>query len=194
MHKGYKCLDPAEGRVYISRDAVFDENVFPFSQLRPNAGVRLREEISLLPETLLNSPISSPGDIVFHDQHVSSPMPTNSLTSSTRSLGDAGGNADQNGVGSIKNGRYFMCDTPGGSPCTRVEEDTAAPVGYVDSAQDSAAPAHGGSALGSGSGGVSQTAGDSCLMHDSVDSRPAHAGSSTAGVGDSTLRSGAPMP
>jgi histone deacetylase 1/2 len=30
-HKGYKCLDRATGRIYISRDVVFDESVFPFS-------------------------------------------------------------------------------------------------------------------------------------------------------------------
>jgi hypothetical protein len=29
MHKGYKCLDVANGRVYISRDVVFDESIFP---------------------------------------------------------------------------------------------------------------------------------------------------------------------
>jgi len=54
-HKGFKCLDPSVGRVYISRDIVFDENVFPFSELHPNAGARLRAEISLLPESLLSS-------------------------------------------------------------------------------------------------------------------------------------------
>jgi hypothetical protein len=31
-HKGYKCFDRTTGRVYITRDVVFDENVFPFSQ------------------------------------------------------------------------------------------------------------------------------------------------------------------
>ena len=31
-HKGYKCLDVATGRVYISRNVIFDENVFPFSR------------------------------------------------------------------------------------------------------------------------------------------------------------------
>ena len=35
MHKGVKCLDVSSGRVYISRDVVFDESVFPFSQLHP---------------------------------------------------------------------------------------------------------------------------------------------------------------
>jgi histone deacetylase 1/2 len=42
LHKGYKCLDISTGRVYISRDVIFDEKVFPFSQLHPNAGARLR--------------------------------------------------------------------------------------------------------------------------------------------------------
>jgi hypothetical protein len=28
-HKGYKCLDIDSGRVYVSRDVIFDENVFP---------------------------------------------------------------------------------------------------------------------------------------------------------------------
>jgi histone deacetylase 1/2 len=32
-HKGYKCLDRETGRVYISRDVVFDENQFPFKTI-----------------------------------------------------------------------------------------------------------------------------------------------------------------
>ena len=31
MHKGYKCLDRSTGQIYISRDIIFDESVFPFS-------------------------------------------------------------------------------------------------------------------------------------------------------------------
>ena len=31
IHKGYKCLHVATNRVYISRDVVFDENLFPFA-------------------------------------------------------------------------------------------------------------------------------------------------------------------
>jgi hypothetical protein len=49
QNKGFKCLDVAEGRVYISRDVVFDETVYPFAKLNPNSGVRLREELSLIP-------------------------------------------------------------------------------------------------------------------------------------------------
>jgi hypothetical protein len=48
LHKWYKCLDISTGRVYISRDVVFDETVFPFASLHSNAGARLREEIILL--------------------------------------------------------------------------------------------------------------------------------------------------
>jgi hypothetical protein len=33
LHKGYKCLHVPTNRVYISRDVVFDENLFPFSAL-----------------------------------------------------------------------------------------------------------------------------------------------------------------
>jgi hypothetical protein len=54
LHKGFKCLYVAEGRVYISKDVVFDEDVYPFASLHPNAGPRLRAEILLLPSTLLN--------------------------------------------------------------------------------------------------------------------------------------------
>lgn len=52
MHKGVKCLDVSTGRVYISRDVVFDESVFPFKSLHPNAGALLRKEILLLPRNL----------------------------------------------------------------------------------------------------------------------------------------------
>jgi hypothetical protein len=52
LHKGYKCLDISIGRLYIARDIVFDETVFPFAALHSNAGARLRDEINLLPVSL----------------------------------------------------------------------------------------------------------------------------------------------
>lgn len=42
------------GRVYISRDVVFDEGVFPFSLLHSNAGSRLQQDILLLPPHLIS--------------------------------------------------------------------------------------------------------------------------------------------
>jgi hypothetical protein len=39
LHKGFKCLDVAGGRVYISSNVVFDEGMYPFSKLNPNTHV-----------------------------------------------------------------------------------------------------------------------------------------------------------
>jgi hypothetical protein len=36
LHKGYKCLDQDSSRVYISRDMIFDEAIFPFSNPSSN--------------------------------------------------------------------------------------------------------------------------------------------------------------
>nr|ABA98728.2 retrotransposon protein, putative, Ty1-copia subclass [Oryza sativa Japonica Group] len=62
IHKGFKCLDVSTGRVYISRDVVFDENVFPFSKLHSNAGARLRSEILLLPSSLIPNGVGYSND------------------------------------------------------------------------------------------------------------------------------------
>jgi hypothetical protein len=63
LHKGYKCLDISTGRLYISRDIVFDETVFPFAALHSNAGARLRAEIELLPLSL------HPVNLHHHEGH-----------------------------------------------------------------------------------------------------------------------------
>jgi hypothetical protein len=68
-------LEIKSGRVYISRDVIFDETQFPFSKLHPNAGARLRTEISLLPDTLLNPSLIG-GNSTFDFFGVSS-TPTN---------------------------------------------------------------------------------------------------------------------
>jgi hypothetical protein len=54
LHKGFKCLDINSGRLYISRDVIFDETIFPFAKLHSNAGMRLSQEILLLSSHLLN--------------------------------------------------------------------------------------------------------------------------------------------
>jgi hypothetical protein len=43
-HKGYKCLDMESGRVYISRDVVFDEAKFPFAT-NPSSNVEQPQNI-----------------------------------------------------------------------------------------------------------------------------------------------------
>jgi hypothetical protein len=60
MHKGYKCFKVSSGRVYISRDVIFDEEIFPFTELHSNVGARLRVEINLLPNHLLPSSSDDP--------------------------------------------------------------------------------------------------------------------------------------
>jgi hypothetical protein len=37
---------------------VFDENVFPFATLHPNAGARLHAELQILPDVLRNPSVS----------------------------------------------------------------------------------------------------------------------------------------
>jgi hypothetical protein len=79
LHKGFKCLDVGEGRVYISHDVVFDKTVHPFKKLNRNAGAQLRAEILLLPK---DSQPSTPGVELFSDSMLDMhniTVPTNSL-------------------------------------------------------------------------------------------------------------------
>jgi hypothetical protein len=51
MHKGYKCLYIPTNRVYISRDVVFDERVFPFASTHDKPTTPI-SEYALLPMLL----------------------------------------------------------------------------------------------------------------------------------------------
>jgi len=112
LHKGFKCLEPSVGRVYISRDVVFDEQVFPFSRLHPNAGARLKSELSILPDVLLN-PTTTFGDAIILDRCDDSP----NRGTSPSFLDATGTNGESNGGGSGENGaengalhrRHVLC-------------------------------------------------------------------------------------
>ena len=65
MHKGYKCLHVPSNRVYISRDVIFDENVFPFSNLPSSES----------PSTSTHFPIAI--DQFVYCTHVPSLLPNN---------------------------------------------------------------------------------------------------------------------
>jgi hypothetical protein len=100
MHKGFKCLDVSQGRIYISRDVVFDECVFPFADLHPNAGAQLRSEILLLPETLKN-----PSDIggVCTDDSILANSPSSNHAPECTGATDASGSTPRgSGKNSVK--------------------------------------------------------------------------------------------
>jgi histone deacetylase 1/2 len=113
MHKGFKCLEVSTGRVYISRDVVFDESVFPFTELHANAGARLRSEIQLLTPDLF-FPVRSMG----HEQlmhHETNPLPNN-----ISDVSDASN--EQHGDDAVDPGDTENPAGPGGDPDMPHEE------------------------------------------------------------------------
>jgi hypothetical protein len=75
----------------------FDETVFPFASLHPNAGALLRREILLLPESLQTHPMSSQEG----EKHCTELTPNDSIihvsSNSTQVQQHAGENCTKNG-------------------------------------------------------------------------------------------------
>jgi hypothetical protein len=107
LHKGFKCLEPTTGRIYVSRDVVFDESVYPFAQLHPNAGARLRADLELLPDILKN-PSHEFGNANLLDQCSINSGPANAVTSSSSAVDATGKNLDKNSGETGQNGPFFM--------------------------------------------------------------------------------------
>jgi hypothetical protein len=122
-HKGYKCLDLSVGHIYISRDVVFDEHVFPFASMHPNAEAHLRAELALLPD-LFHSP-SNLGGTFSRDNIADSSLPASPSQDSARDYVVSGEKFGENGGDCIpttaKNWRHFMCSPPGSN--TEAEAD-----------------------------------------------------------------------
>jgi hypothetical protein len=118
----------ASGRVYISRDVVFDENIYPFSALHPNAGARLRNEILLLSPSLLNP---SPGDEQTCDSSVFNSPPANPTNEYSGSATDSGEVHQKSGENSESTDQYFMWPGTGGTagPGANSQADTPAAAG-----------------------------------------------------------------
>lgn len=116
MHKGFKCLDPSSGRVYISRDVIFDEEIFPFKSLHSNAGRRLHEEINLLPSFLLNPNTFDNGVYQSGDHGTNAPNFTNQ--SGEDSVHFQENSAANDDVGQAETGAPFRADPP--APARRI--------------------------------------------------------------------------
>jgi hypothetical protein len=115
-HKGFKCLDIAIGRIYISGDVVFDENIFPFADLHPNAGMRFSSELLLLPDHLRNLP----GGSIVPDPVI------NSHTNATNPSLVSAENSIQNNAGSSPTGPCFIQ-----YPCMHEQHSHASAAGTI---------------------------------------------------------------
>jgi hypothetical protein len=125
------------GLVYISRDVIFDEQLFPFASMHPNAGAQLRAEIALLPNMLQNP--SASRDAFTPDNAAVSPSPTNPSQSSAGDLMHAGENLEKFGSKTVNSGRPVLCRSPGDSANTEGDSPGAVVVPVAESASGSEA-------------------------------------------------------
>jgi hypothetical protein len=91
-------LEISTGRVYISRDVVFDENVFPFALLHPNVGAQLRQELLLLPD-LLNPSIGCTNNDDYMPNTRSPMPPVSSMQETEENLEENGADSSPSGAG-----------------------------------------------------------------------------------------------
>jgi hypothetical protein len=109
-------LEISTGRVYISRDVVFDENVFPFALLHPNAGAQLRKELLLLLD-LLNPFVGGTNNDDYMP-NTCSPIPA------MGSMQETEANMEENGADLSPNGAGHRMQTTTGQTTTDPEDDS----------------------------------------------------------------------
>jgi hypothetical protein len=109
-------LEISTGRVYISRDVVFDENVFPLALLHPNVGAQLRQELLLLPDLLNPFVGGTNNDDYMPNTH--SPMPPVS------SMQEIEENLEENGADLSPSGAGNRMQATTGQTITDPEDDS----------------------------------------------------------------------
>lgn len=134
QHKGVKCLDVSTGHVYISRDVVFDETKFPFSDLHPNAGALLRKEILLLPSSFtgLDQGENDCDDQILANSHNCLLEPCDDVD---ENHGDNSVEISKNGEENSPTTRHFMCPRLGdrsSSGLALQESSNGSPSGSTD--------------------------------------------------------------
>jgi hypothetical protein len=76
-HHGYKCLDQFSGRVYVSRNVIFNEQLFPFSSGSPNSDSSLPSHVHLsTPNTILQEPAVPLSSYAPHVPSISQASPS----------------------------------------------------------------------------------------------------------------------
>ena len=73
-HKGYKCL-AADGRLYISKDVIFNENSFPYPTLFPEPSL-ITSEVPDTTSTLTVLPSSQPASSSSNKTNTLSSLPS----------------------------------------------------------------------------------------------------------------------
>lgn len=79
FYKGYKCLDKQTRCVYISRDVIFDQFVFPFAEDSATHTISFQPNDVLLP-LHLTSPNTIPSTVRDHVPDFATPLPSASVT------------------------------------------------------------------------------------------------------------------
>jgi hypothetical protein len=118
---------------------VFDEHLFPFANMHPNAGAHLQKEISILPDILLNLE-----NLNVADQRLHAPNPSNGVLSSHAKLAGTVTNpiaiSGESGSNRHNLGLHFMCPAEGSSTPAEADPPAIVPDAAAVSPSGSAPP------------------------------------------------------